>query len=68
MDLPSPSDRCLDCQQLVTFAARPGETTCEGCGLRLYVTDGGQLGRLPAADWQPGGIQGQRTRSDARPD
>jgi DNA-directed RNA polymerase subunit RPC12/RpoP len=52
--------RCVDCQAPVGFAERPGRATCPDCGLRLYLTADGQLGRMPADDWQPGGIQGRR--------
>jgi DNA-directed RNA polymerase subunit RPC12/RpoP len=52
--------RCLDCPSDVSFAERPGEAVCPGCGLRLYVTASGQLGRYLADDWRPGGIQGYR--------
>jgi hypothetical protein len=60
--MPMVQRRCLDCQVLVSFADEPGEATCSGCGLHLYVTGDGQLGRLPADDWQPGGIQGRGQR------
>jgi DNA-directed RNA polymerase subunit RPC12/RpoP len=52
--------RCVDCQAPIGFSDRPGTATCPDCGLRLYVTADGQLGRMPADDWQPGGIQGRR--------
>jgi hypothetical protein len=52
--------RCLDCPSDVSFAERPGEAVCPGCGLQLYVTASGQLGRYLADDWRPGGIQGYR--------
>jgi hypothetical protein len=51
---------CLDCPTELSFADRPGETVCSGCGLRLYLTADGQLGRYLADDWRPGGIQGYR--------
>jgi hypothetical protein len=50
---------CLDSQTTATFPAG-GDATCPGCGLRMYLTDGGQVGRYPAANWEPGGIQGRR--------
>jgi DNA-directed RNA polymerase subunit RPC12/RpoP len=51
---------CIDCPTRVTFAERPGDAVCPGCGLRLYVTADGQLGRYLPDDWRPGGIQGDR--------
>jgi uncharacterized Zn finger protein (UPF0148 family) len=50
---------CLDCRTPVPFTEQPGEATCPECGLRLYATANGQLGRMPDPDWQPGGIQGR---------
>jgi hypothetical protein len=50
---------CLDCQTPVTFPHKPGDATCPHCGLQLYATADGQLGRYPDPDWQPGGIQGR---------
>ncbi len=52
--------RCLDCPGPVSFAERPGDATCPYCGLRLYLTADGQLGRYVPDDWRPGGIQGSR--------
>jgi hypothetical protein len=50
---------CIDCHIPVPFAGQPDEATCPECGLRLYVTADGQLGRIPDPHWQPGGIQGR---------
>jgi hypothetical protein len=49
---------CLDCPTVVTFETRPGDAVCPSCGLRLYMTGEGQLGRYVADGWKPGGIQG----------
>ncbi len=51
---------CLDCPIEVSFAERPGEARCPGCGVHLYLTHDGLLGRYVADDWRPGGIQGYR--------
>jgi hypothetical protein len=51
---------CLDCPTPVNFAERPGDGTCPACGLRMYATASGQLGRYLPDDWKPGGIQGTR--------
>lgn len=50
---------CIDCQTMVTFAG-PGDATCPRCGLRMYLTEAGQVGRYPSEGWEPGGIQGRR--------
>jgi hypothetical protein len=50
---------CLDCHSPLTFPDKPGDATCPECGLNLYVTADGHLGRYPDPDWQPGGIQGR---------
>jgi len=50
---------CLDCRAEVTYAERPDDITCAGCGLRMYVTADGKLGRYLPDDWRPGGIQGR---------
>ena len=50
---------CVDCQTSVTFP-QPGDGTCPRCGLRMFLNEAGQVGRYPAEDWQPGGIQGRR--------
>ncbi|MDQ6613221.1 MAG: hypothetical protein M3083_00250 [Actinomycetota bacterium] len=49
---------CLDCRADVTFTERPGDSVCGGCGLRMYVTADGRLGRYLPEGWRPGGIQG----------
>jgi hypothetical protein len=49
---------CLDCPATVTFPG-PGDATCPKCGLRMFLTAGGQVGRYPSQDWEPGGIQGR---------
>jgi hypothetical protein len=49
---------CLDCPSRVSFGERPGEAVCPGCGLHLYLTDDGHVGRYLPDDWRPGGIQG----------
>ena len=51
---------CLDCPSVVAFAEQPGDAVCPGCGLRMYLTDDGQVGRYQAEGWRPGGIQGYR--------
>jgi hypothetical protein len=51
--------RCLDCDTIVTFP-EIGDATCPGCGLRMYVTKAGQVGRYPAGDWTPGGYGRQK--------
>lgn len=51
---------CRDCPAMVTFAKKPGDATCPDCGLVMYVTDTGEVGAYPPADWTPGGIQGRR--------
>jgi hypothetical protein len=33
---------------------RIGDATCPGCGLPMYVTKAGQVGRYPEGDWTPG--------------
>ncbi|MDQ1393199.1 MAG: hypothetical protein QOF30_2176 [Acidimicrobiaceae bacterium] len=50
--------QCLDCRALVSFAEQPGDAVCPECGLRLYVTHDGHLGRYQPEGWSPGGIQG----------
>lgn len=50
---------CLDCQTVVIFP-RPGDATCPGCGLRMFMNEAGQVGRYPSEGWEPGGIQGRR--------
>ncbi|MGH9126034.1 MAG: hypothetical protein ACRDZ8_15105 [Acidimicrobiales bacterium] len=50
---------CLDCQTPITFESTPGEATCAQCGLRLYVTSTGAVGRYLPEGWRPGGIQGR---------
>jgi hypothetical protein len=66
-DLPAIVERvfdhkCIDCPETVTFPALPGDARCPGCGVDLYLTDDGQVGRYPAPDWEPGGIQGRPSR------
>jgi hypothetical protein len=51
---------CLDCPATVSFGEQPGDTTCARCGLRMYLTADGRLGRYLPVDWKPGGIQGRR--------
>jgi hypothetical protein len=51
--------RCLDCDTQVMFP-QVGDATCPGCGLRMYVTEAGQVGRYPAGDWTPGGYGRQK--------
>ena len=53
---------CLDCRTLVPFPY-PGDATCPACGLEMYLTESGEVGRYPGRDWQPGGIQGRRRTS-----
>ncbi|MDQ1441346.1 MAG: hypothetical protein QOG97_1574 [Acidimicrobiaceae bacterium] len=52
--------KCLDCRGAVSFMEQPGDAVCPECGLRLYLTDDGQLGRYLPDGWRPGGIQGYR--------
>jgi hypothetical protein len=52
---------CLDCQTPVTFP-EPGDATCPACGLPMFLTKDGKVGRYPRADWEPGGIQGRSLR------
>jgi hypothetical protein len=52
--------RCLDCETLVMFLPEIGDATCPDCGLRMYVTEAGQVGRYPAGDWTPGGYGRQK--------
>jgi hypothetical protein len=53
---------CIDCRFPVTFDSLPGDGMCAHCGLRLYLTQEGALGRYPDPDWEPGRIQGKRHR------
>jgi hypothetical protein len=48
---------CLDCDAIVTFP-EPGDATCPNCGLPMFLTEAGQVGRYPRPGWEPGGIQG----------
>jgi hypothetical protein len=48
---------CLDCDATVSFP-EPGDATCPGCGLVMYLTDSGQVGCYPR-DWVFG-FQGRR--------
>jgi hypothetical protein len=50
---------CLDCKTAVLFT-KPGDVKCPSCGLGMYLTESGQVGRYPSAGWEPGGIQGRR--------
>jgi hypothetical protein len=34
------------------------------CGLAMYLTEGGQVGRHAAMNWEPGGIQGRHRQRD----
>jgi uncharacterized Zn finger protein (UPF0148 family) len=43
---------CLNCRTWLTFPQLPGEAICPVCGLRVYATARGDVGRLPPADWQ----------------
>jgi hypothetical protein len=52
--------KCLDCRGAVSFPEQPGDAVCPECGLRLYLTDDGHLGRYLPDGWRPGGIQGYR--------
>jgi uncharacterized paraquat-inducible protein A len=52
---------CPDCKTIVAFPELPGDATCVHCGLELYLTDSHAVGRYPAKDWTPGGIQGRRS-------
>ena len=49
-----------DCKSTVAFPRLPGDALCGACVLELYVTDSEAVGRYPAKDWTPGGIQGRR--------
>jgi hypothetical protein len=53
---------CIDCRAAVTFDGRPGDGTWPSCGVGLYLTEDGHVGRYPDKDWQPGGVQGRRHR------
>jgi hypothetical protein len=57
-------NRCPDCRSTVTVPALPGDATCPRCGLSMYVTDGGLVGRYPPEGWEPGPIQGYSHRPD----
>jgi hypothetical protein len=50
---------CVDCQATVTFAG-PGNAICPECGLGMFLTASGQMGRYPAPGWHPAGIQGYK--------
>jgi hypothetical protein len=49
----------LDCQATAIFTG-PGDATCPSCGLRMYFTASGRVGRYPSEGWTPGGIEGLR--------
>jgi hypothetical protein len=51
---------CRDCPAVVVFREQPGDAICPGCGLKLYLTDTGEVGAYPPEGWTPGGIQGRR--------
>jgi hypothetical protein len=50
---------CLDCGVTVTFPA-PGDATCPTCGLPMYLSEDGWVGRRPREDWEPGRLQRKR--------
>ena len=47
---------CIDCGEQVSFPTQPGEARCPACGLALYVTSAGQVGRLPDEQSFRGGV------------
>ena len=48
-DMGRPARACIQCRRPVTFDGRPGEATCEACGVRQYLTD-------PSALYPTGGL------------
>ncbi|HEX9549271.1 MAG TPA: hypothetical protein VF942_18160 [Acidimicrobiales bacterium] len=46
--------RCVDCFAPVVFVTRPGEATCFGCGLRVYLNESDHIGAYPPEGWRPG--------------
>jgi len=44
---------CVDCRSPVVFPTRPGETTCFGCGVRLYLSERGGPAPYPPEGWRP---------------
>jgi hypothetical protein len=52
---------CLDCDGTVAFAG-PGNGTCPGCGLRMFLTEAGQVGHYPGEGWTEPGYGRRRRR------
>jgi hypothetical protein len=49
---------CLDCGEIVIFDG-PGDAACDSCGLRMFLSEKGGVGRYPREDWDPGRMQGR---------
>jgi hypothetical protein len=50
---------CLDCDATVRFL-EPGDATCPNCGLPMFLTEVGQVGRYLRPGSDPGGFQRRR--------
>jgi hypothetical protein len=49
---------CIDCAAVTKFNDE-GNATCPDCGLGMFLSDSGQVGRYPSDDWVFG-FQGRR--------
>jgi hypothetical protein len=43
---------------LVLSPPETGDATCPNCGLGMFLSESGQVGRYPTPGWEPGRIQG----------